>query len=203
MDDVAALPLIDLCTGGKVSLRGHADQRDLFFWFSLSLRCGRLRTLCAGVLRAGTRSRQWWRSARSRCIAAGVFDFVSYLRVVGLAWASDVGIWFELLALACCCTCGNCSLGGCDGRVREGALTAAARRDQALKWRRWCRGDSGHGNRVTDLTQLALVSLTWARRWPEACGCCARSCRGICGGARETVYPEVAHGKPGRFWGGK
>jgi putative peptidoglycan lipid II flippase len=165
---VAALPLIDLVyRRGRFLFSDTQTSAVYFFWFSLSLVLWAAQGLYARAFYAGG-------DTLTPMVAVSVITLLSLpiysllfhtFGVVGLAWASDVGIGINLLALA--------------GLLHYRRLVSLA----DLRWNELGKSaivsivagaisfevskavpisGIGHGSRVSDLLQLALVTLTWA-----------------------------------------
>jgi putative peptidoglycan lipid II flippase len=126
-----------------------------------------------------------------------VYSFLFHtFGVVGLAWASDIGIGVNLLALA--------------GLLHYRKLVPLSE----LRW--WELGKaavvaavaggisfevakvvplaiSGHGSREVDLTQLAVVSVTWAAAVAGGLWLLRSELPRDLRRRKGAVYPEVAH----------
>ena len=165
---VAALPLIDLVyRRGKFLFADAQTSAIYFFWFSLSLILWSAQGLYARAFYAAG-------DTLTPMVAVSVITLASMpvysilfhtFGVVGLAWASDIGIGMNLVALACLLHYRKLvSLGEMRWReLGKAALTASiagAISYEVAKVEPFVT--SGHGSRIADLTQLALVSVTWA-----------------------------------------
>jgi putative peptidoglycan lipid II flippase len=164
---VAALPLIDLVyRRGKFLFTDTQTSAVYFFWFSLSLVLWSAQGLYARAFYAAG-------DTLTPMIAVSVITLLSmpiysYLfhtfGVIGLAWASDIGIGINLLALAG--LLGHRGLVPLSGlRWKElgkaalvsivaGAISFEVAKAAPLS-------GVGHGSRIADVAQLALVSVTW------------------------------------------
>src|ERR1017187_5584266 len=135
---VAAIPLIDLVyRRGKFLFADTQTSATYFFWFLLSL--------------------GFWS-------AQGVYAR-AFFGVGGLAWASDIGIGVNLVALACLLHYRKLvPMGELRwwelGKAAVVAVVAGGISFEVAKV--VPLATAGHGSRMADLTQLALVSLTWA-----------------------------------------
>jgi putative peptidoglycan lipid II flippase len=165
---VAAIPLIDLVyRRGKFSFGDTQTSAVYFFWFSLSLVLWSAQGLYARAFyAAGDTLTPMLAVSLITVVSLPIYSFLFHaFGVVGLAWASDIGIGINLLALA--------------GLLHQRGLV----RLDEMRWKELAKallaaviaglisfevakavplGSTGHGNRVADLSQLALVSITWA-----------------------------------------
>jgi putative peptidoglycan lipid II flippase len=165
---VAAIPLIDLVyRRGKFSFGDTQTSAVYFFWFSLSLVLWSAQGLYARAFyAAGDTLTPMLAVSLITVISLPIYSFLFHaFGVVGLAWASDIGIGINLLALA--------------GLLHHRGLV----RLDEMRWKELAKallaaviagvisfevakavplGSTGHGNRVADIMQLALVSITWA-----------------------------------------
>jgi putative peptidoglycan lipid II flippase len=165
---VAALPLIDLVyRRGRFLFSDSQTSAVYFFWFSLSLVLWAAQGLYARAFYAAG-------DTLTPMVAVSVITVLSLpiysllfhtFGVVGLAWASDIGIGVNLLALA--------------GLLGYRRLVSV----RGLRWNELGKSTVvsivagaisfevakavpisgvGRGSRVADLLQLGLVSITWA-----------------------------------------
>jgi putative peptidoglycan lipid II flippase len=165
---VAAIPLIDLVyRRGKFSFGDTQTSAVYFFWFSLSLVLWSAQGLYARAFyAAGDTLTPMLAVSLITVISLPIYSFLFHaFGVVGLAWASDIGIGINLLALA--------------GLLHQRGLV----RLDEMRWKELGKallaaviagvisfevakavplGSTGRGNRVVDILQLALVSITWA-----------------------------------------
>jgi putative peptidoglycan lipid II flippase len=165
---VAALPLIDLVyRRGKFLFVDSQTSAVYFFWFSLSLVLWSAQGLYARAFYAAG-------NTLTPMIAVTIITVVSLpiysvlfhtFGVVGLAWASDIGIGLNLIALAGLLHWRKLvRLGGMRwgelGKALVAAVVAGALSFEVAK----TVPISAAGRRIwlEDITQLALVSLTWA-----------------------------------------
>jgi putative peptidoglycan lipid II flippase len=164
----AALPLIDLVyRRGKFLFADTQVTAIYFFWFSLSLALWSAQGLYARAFYAAGDT--FTPMAAVSIVTLASLPVYSILfrafGVVGLAWASDVGIGANLLVLAWLLHRRKLvSLGELHwGEVGKAALTALVAGGISLEVAKIVPlPASGHGSRATDLMQLALVSVTWA-----------------------------------------
>jgi len=164
----AALPLIDLVyRRGKFLFVDTQTTAVYFFWFSLSLALWSAQGLYARAFYAAGDTLTPMAAVSIITVASlPVYSSLFHtFGVVGLAWASDVGIGVNLLALAWLLhrkkfvPLGEmrwCEL----GKAALTAVVAGAISFEVAKIVPLAR--SGRGSRVADLMQLVLVSTTWA-----------------------------------------
>jgi putative peptidoglycan lipid II flippase len=165
---VAALPLIDLVyRRGRFLFSDSQTSAVYFFWFSLSLILWSAQGLYARAFYAAG-------DTLTPMVAVTVITLVSLpiysllfhsFGVVGLAWASDIGIGINLIALAGLLHYRKLvRLGGLRwaelGKAFIAAVIAGAVSFEVAK--AVPIAASGYGRRFADVLQLALVSLTWA-----------------------------------------
>lgn len=164
---VAALPLIDL-----VYRRGHFSFADsqtsavYFFWFSLSLFCWSAQGLYARAFYASGDTMTPMVAATAITVLslpmyAGLFRGFG---MVGLAWASDIGILANLIALAGLLQYRKLvPLSGLQWKELSKAVVASiVAAGISFEVAKVLPLSIGQHNRIADLEQLALVSLTWA-----------------------------------------
>lgn len=164
---VAAVPLIDLVyRRGKFLFSDTETSAVYFFWFSLSLVLWSAQGLYARAFYAAGDTLTPMLAVSVITVASlPIYSFLFHtFGVVGLAWASDIGIGINLLALA--------------GLLHYRRLVSLAE----LRWKELGKAAlaaviagsisfevtkavpiaaTGHGNRLADILQLALVSVTW------------------------------------------
>ena len=154
---VAALPLIDLVyRRGKFLFADTQTSAVYFFWFSLSLAFWSAQGLYARAFYAAG-------DTLTPMVAVTVITGASLpmysilfhtFGVVGLAWASDIGIGVNLLALACLLNYRKLvPLSGLRwGELGKGAVVAAAAGAISFEVAKVVPlATSGHGSRMTDL----------------------------------------------------
>jgi putative peptidoglycan lipid II flippase len=169
----AAPPLIDLVyRRGKFLIDDVQPTAIYFFWFSLSLVLWSAQGLYARAFYAAGDT--FTPMAAVSLITACSLPVYSLLfhtfGVVGLAWASDIGIGTNLLALALLLHRKRfVSLGELRwdelGKSTITAIAAGAISFEVAKIVPTLLVSStfsSHHSRLTDLVQIALVSLTWA-----------------------------------------
>ncbi|MGA8345990.1 MAG: hypothetical protein WB781_28940, partial [Candidatus Sulfotelmatobacter sp.] len=115
--------------------------------------------------------------------------------VVGLAWASDLGIGVNLLALACLLHYRRLvPLGEMRwAEVGKAAAVAAVAGGISVEVAKVVPlATSGYGSRMADLAQLALVSVTWGAAVAAGLWLLRSELPGDLRRRRGAVYPEVA-----------
>jgi putative peptidoglycan lipid II flippase len=164
----AAFPLIDLVyRRGRFLVSDTQTTTVYFFWFSLSLALWSAQGLYARAFYAAG-------DTLTPMVAVTVITSASLpiysllfhrYGVVGLAFASDIGIGANLVALAWLLHYRKMVLLG-DlrwGELGKSALTAVIAGGISLEVARSVTPlISAHSSRVADLMQLALISVTWA-----------------------------------------
>ena len=165
---VAALPLIDLVyRRGRFLFSDTQTSAVYFFWFSLSLVLWSAQGLYARAFyAAGDTLTPMVAVSVITALSLPIYSFCFHtFGVVGLAWASDIGIGINLLALAGLLHHrGLVSLGGLRWKelskagvtsVIAGAICFEVGKAMPL-------ATTGRGSRAADLMQLGIVSVTWA-----------------------------------------
>src|SRR5579864_9143245 len=195
---VAALPLIDLVyRRGKFLFVDTQTSAIYFFWFSLSLALWSAQGLYARAFYAAG-------DTLTPMVAVTVITVLSLpiysvlfhtFGVVGLAWASDIGIGINLAALAGLLHFrGLVSLGEMRwkelGKAAAAAIIAGGISYEVAKV--VPIGSDERGSRMADLTQLALVSVTWAAAVAAGLWLLRSELPGDLRRRKGTVYPEVA-----------
>ncbi|MGA1987544.1 MAG: murein biosynthesis integral membrane protein MurJ [Candidatus Sulfotelmatobacter sp.] len=198
---VASLPLIDLVyRRGKFLFTDTQTSAVYFFWFSLSLVLWSAQALYARAFYAAG-------DTLTPMIAVSVITLVSLpgysilfqtFGVVGLAWASDIGIGVNLLALAGLLHYRKLvSLGGLRwGELAKAAVVGTVAGTISFEVAKVVPlATSGRGSRVADLTQLALVSLTWAAAVAAGLWLLRSELPADLRRRKGAVYPSVAQGE--------
>ena len=197
----AALPLIDLVyRRGKFLFADTQMTGIYFFWFSISLALWAAQGLYARAFYAAG-------DTLTPMVAVSVITLASLpvysslfhtFGVVGLAWASDIGIGVNLLALAFLLHYRKLvSLREMRwGELAKAALTAVIAGGLSYEVAKIVPlATSGRGSRVADLSQLVLVSVTWAAAVAAGLWLLRSELPGDLRRRRGAVYPEVAHGE--------
>jgi len=164
----AAFPLIDLVyRRGQFLVSDTQTTAIYFFWFSLSLALWSAQGLYARAFYAAGNTLTPMLAVT--VITAASLPVYSLLfhryGVVGLAFASDIGIGANLLALAVLLHYRKLvSLGTLRwGELGKSAVTAVVAGVLSLEVARGITPFiSGRGSRVADVLQLGLISVTWA-----------------------------------------
>ena len=165
---VAALPLIDLVyRRGKFLFTDTQTSAVYFFWFSLSLVLWSAQGLYARAFyAAGDTLTPMIAVSVITVLSLPIYSFLFHaFGVIGLAWASDIGIGMNLLALAALLGYRRLvPLGGLRwselGKAALVSIVAGAISFEVAK--AVPLSGVGHGSRIPDLAQLGLVSVTWA-----------------------------------------
>jgi putative peptidoglycan lipid II flippase len=164
----AAFPLIDLVyRRGRFLLSDTQTTTVYFFWFALSLALWSAQGLYARAFYAAGDTLTPMVAVTVITSASLPLYSVLFHRygVVGLAYASDIGIGANLLALALLLHYRKLvSLRTLRwDELGKSALTAVVAGGISLQVAKIVTPlVAGHGSRVTDLLQLGLVSVTWA-----------------------------------------
>ncbi len=198
---VAALPLIDLVyRRGKFSFADAQTSSVYFFWFSLSLVLWSAQGLYARAFYAAG-------DTLTPMVAVSVITLASLpiysilfhtFGVVGLAWASDIGIGINLCALAGLLHYRKLVRLG-DLRWDElgkAALTAAVAGGISFEVAKAIPlATTGHGSRVADFLQLALISVTWAAAVAAGLWLLRSELPQDLRNRKRAAYPAVAQGQ--------
>lgn len=198
---VAALPLIDLVyRRGRFLFSDTQTSAVYFFWFSLSLVLWSAQGLYARAFYAAG-------DTLTPMVAVSVITVLSLpiysfcfrtFGVVGLAWASDIGIGINLLALAGLLHHrGLVPFGGLRwkelGKSTATAVVAGAICFEVSKT--VPLATTGRGSRAADVMQLALVSVTWAAAAAAGLWLLKSDLPRDLRRRRAAAYPAVAQGQ--------
>jgi putative peptidoglycan lipid II flippase len=196
----AAFPLIDLVyRRGRFLVSDTETTAIYFFWFSLSLALWSAQGLYARAFYAAG-------DTLTPMVAVTVITSASLpvysllfraYGVVGLAWASDIGIGANLLALAWLLHYRKLvSLRTLRwGELGKSALTGVVAGGVSLEVAKGVMPFvSGHGSRVADLLQLGLISVTWAAATAVGLWLLRSQLPGDLR-RRKAAYPAVAEGE--------
>jgi putative peptidoglycan lipid II flippase len=198
---VAALPLIDLVyRRGKFLFADTQTSAVYFFWFSLSLILWSAQGLYARAFyAAGDTLTPMIAVSLITLISLPIYSFLFHtFGVIGLAWASDIGIGINLLAL--------CFLLHYRGLVRledlrwrelgKAALTSIVAGGISFEVAKVVPiATSGHGSRLADVLQLALVSVTWTAATAAGLWLLRSELPGDLRRRKRAAYPSVAQGQ--------
>jgi putative peptidoglycan lipid II flippase len=197
----AALPLIDLVyRRGQFLVSDTQTTAIYFFWFSLSLALWSAQGLYARAFYAAG-------DTLTPMVAVTVITGASLpvysllfhrYGVVGLAFASDIGIGANLLALALLLHIRKLvSLGTLRwAELGKSAVTAVVAGAASLEVAKSVPLPAyGHGSRVTDLLQLGLISVTWAAAIAVGLWLLRSQLPNDLRRRKATAYPAVAEGE--------
>jgi putative peptidoglycan lipid II flippase len=195
---VAALPLIDLVyRRGRFLFSDSQTSASYFFWFSLSLALWSAQALYARAFyAAGDTLTPMTAVTVITVLSLPIYSalFRSF-GVVGLAWASDIGIGLNLLALAGLLHLRNLvRLSGLPwGELGKALLVAIVAGAISFEVAQAVPiAASRFGRRLADVLQLFLVSLTWAAAvWAGLWLLRSELPRDL-RRRRQTAYPAVA-----------
>ena len=196
----AALPLIDLVyRRGKFLFADTQMSAIYFFWFSLSLALWSAQGLYARAFYAAGDTIT--PMAAVTIITAASLPVYSILfhtfGVVGLAWASDIGIGANLVALAWLLHYRKLvPLGEMRwGELGKAALVSVVAGGISFEVAKIVPlTSSGHGSRAGDLMQLGLVTVTWAAAVAAGLWLLRSQLPGDLRRRKGAVYPAVAQG---------
>jgi putative peptidoglycan lipid II flippase len=198
---VAALPLIDLVyRRGKFLFTDTQTSAVYFFWFSLSLVLWSAQGLYARAFyAAGDTLTPMIAVSVITLLSLPIYSFLFHtFGVIGLAWASDIGIGINLLALAG--LLGHRGLVPLSGlRWKElgkaalvsivaGAISFEVAKSVPLS-------GVGHGSRIADLLQIALASITWTAAVAVGLWLLKSELPRDLRRRKQAAYPAVAEGE--------
>jgi len=197
----AALPLIDLVyRRGRFLFSDTQTTAVYFFWFSLSLVLWSAQGLYARAFYAAGDTLTPMTAVS--VITAASLPIYSFLfrtfGVVGLAWASDIGIGMNLVALAWLLHRGKIvPLGEMRwGELGKAALTAVIAGVVSLEVAKIVPlSTSGSGSRVADLLRLGMITITWAAAVAGGLWLLRSELPHDLGRRKVTAYPGVAEGQ--------
>jgi len=197
----AALPLIDLVyRRGKFLFADTQTTAIYFFWFSLSLALWSAQGLYARAFyAAGDTLTPMTAVSIITVISLPVYSFLFHtFGVVGLAWASDIGIGGNLVVLAWLLHRKQLVRLGEMRWMELGKATLVAGIAGAISFaiaRIVPLNTSGTGSRVADLLQLALVTLTWSAAVATGLWLLRSDLPRELFRRKGAVYPSVAQGE--------
>jgi putative peptidoglycan lipid II flippase len=197
----AALPLIDLVyRRGKFLFADTQTTAIYFFWFSLSLALWSAQGLYARAFYAAGNTLT--PMVAVTVITAASLPVYSILfhafGVTGLAWASDIGIGANLLALALLLHYRKLvPLGGLRwGEMGKAGLVAVVAGGISFEVAKIVPlSTAGRGSRASDLMQLVLVSVTWAGAAAAGLWLLRSELPQDLRRRKGAVYPAVAQGE--------
>lgn len=196
---VAALPLIDLVyRRGRWSFGDTQTSSIYFFWFSLSLVLWSAQGLYARAFyAAGDTLTPMIAVTVITAASLPIYAFFFHtFGVVGLAWASDIGIGMNLLALAGLLHYRRLVRVG-DlrwGELGKATLTSAVAGGISFEVAKAIPLAST-GSRGADLLQLGLVSVTWAAAVAAGLWLLRSELPRDLRNRKRTAYPAVAEGQ--------
>jgi putative peptidoglycan lipid II flippase len=197
----AAFPLIDLVyRRGRFLVSDTETTAVYFFWFSLSLALWSAQGLYARAFyAAGDTLTPMVAVTVITSASLPVYSlFFHEYGVVGLAFASDIGIGANLLALAWLLHYRKMvSLKTLRwDELGKSALTAVVAGGISLEVAKSITPFiAGHGSRVADLLQLGLISVTWAAATAVGLWILKSQLPNDLRRRKATAYPAVAHGE--------
>src|SRR5271169_3414236 len=203
----AALPLIDLVyRRGKFLFDDTQPTAIYFFWFSLSLVLWSAQGLYARAFyAAGDTLTPMVAVTVITSASLPVYSLLFHAYgVVGLAWASDIGIGANLLALAFLLHYRKLvSLRTLRwDELGKSVLTAAVAGGISLEVARSVTPFvSGQGSRTAELLQLALISITWAAATSAGLWLLGSQLPNDLRRRKATAYPAVAEGESKEIMG--
>jgi len=196
-----ALPLIDLVyRRGRFSFSDTQTTAVYFFWFALSLALWSAQGLYARAFYAAGDTLT--PMAAVSVITAASLPIYSVLfrrfGVVGLAFASDIGIGANLFALACLLHYRKLvPLGGLRWiELGKSALTAAVAGGLSFAVAKIVPlSTSGYGSRAADVLRLAIITVTWAAAVAAGLWLLRSQLPLDLRRRRATAYPGIAEGE--------
>src|SRR6202451_1299345 len=194
----AAFPLIDLVyRRGRFTISDTQTTAIYFFWFALSLALWAAQGLYARAFYAAGDTLT--PMVAVTVITASSLPIYSVLfrvyGVVGLAWASDIGIGANLLALMLLLHWRKLvSLGGLRwDELAKSSLTAVVAAGLSFEVAKIVPLPlTGHGSRMADLLRLALISITWAAAVAAGLWLTGSQLPGDLRRRKRQAYPAVA-----------
>jgi putative peptidoglycan lipid II flippase len=197
----AALPLIDLVyRRGRFLFSDTQTTAVYFFWFSLSLVLWSAQGLYARAFyAAGDTLTPMTAVSVITAASLPIYSFLFHtFGVVGLAWASDIGIGMNLVALAWLLHyCKLIPLGEMRwGELGKAALTGVVAGAVSLEVAKIVPlSTAGAGSRVADVLRLGLITVTWAGAVAAGLWLLRSELPGDLRRRKETAYPGVAEGE--------
>ncbi len=195
-----ALPLIDLVyRRGRFLPSDSQPTAIYFFWFSLSLVLWSAQGLYARAFYAsGNTLTPMIAVSLVTAASLPVYSFLFHqFGVVGLAWASDIGIGANLLALAALLQYRNL-VSVADlrwGELGKAAVTGVAAGVISFEVGRVVPLNSSHLSRLPDVLRLALVSITWLAAVAAGLWLLKSELPRDLRRRKQAAYPAVAEGE--------
>jgi putative peptidoglycan lipid II flippase len=197
----AALPLIDLVyRRGRFLFSDTQTTAVYFFWFSLSLVLWSAQGLYARAFyAAGDTLTPMTAVSVITAASLPIYSFLFHsFGVVGLAWASDIGIGMNLVALAWLLHYRKLiPLGEMRwGEMGKAALTGVVAGAVSLEVAKIVPlSTAGSGSRVADVLRLGLITVTWAGAVAAGLWLLRSELPGDLRRRKVTAYPGVAEGE--------
>jgi putative peptidoglycan lipid II flippase len=196
----AALPLIDLVyRRGRFQFSDTQATAIYFFWFSLSLALWSAQGLYARAFyAAGDTLTPMTAVTVITAASLPVYSILFHsFGVVGLAWASDIGIGANLVALGWLLHARKLvSLGGLRwDELGKAALTAVVAGGISFEVAKIVPlASCGQGSRTADLMRLGLATVTWAGAVAAGLWLLGSELPRDLRRRKGAAYPVVAHG---------
>ena len=202
----AALPVIDLVyRRGRFNFADAQTTALYFFWFSLSLVLWSAQGLYARAFyAAGDTLTPMTAVSIVTIVSLPVYSILFHsFGVVGLAWASDIGIGANLIVLALLLHRKRfVPLGGLRwGELGKAALVAAIAGGVSVRVAQVIPLNSVRASRLADLLQLALISVTWAAAVLAGLWLLRSELPRDLRRRKQAAYPVVAHEESGEIMG--
>ncbi|HLW85182.1 MAG TPA: lipid II flippase MurJ, partial [Candidatus Sulfotelmatobacter sp.] len=196
----AALPLIDLVYRRGRFLFSDAETTAVyFFWFSLSLVLWSAQGLYARAFyAAGDTLTPMTAVSVITAVSLPIYSFLfRTFGVIGLAWASDIGIGMNLVALAWLLHFRKLiPLGEMRwGELGKAALTAVIAGGVSFEVAKIVPLSAENGSRMADLLRLGLITVTWAAAVAAGLWVLRSELPGDLRRRKVTAYPGVAEGQ--------
>ena len=197
----AALPLIDLVyRRGKFVFDDTQATAIYFFWFALSLALWSAQGLYARAFyAAGDTLTPMTAVSVITAISLPIYSFLFHrFGVVGLAWASDIGIGMNLVALAWLLHRRKfVPLGEMRWReLGKAAVTAVAAGVIGFEVAKIVPlSTAGNGSRMADVLRLGMVTITWAAAVAAGLWLLRSELPRDLRRRKGTAYPGVAEGQ--------
>ncbi len=200
----AALPLIDLVyRRGRFNFADTRTTAVYFFWFSLSLVLWSAQGLYARAFYAAGDTLTPMTAVSIVTVASlPVYSILFHsFGVVGLAWASDIGIGVNLVVLALLLHRKKfVPLGGLRWvELGKAALVAVIAGIISVKVASLVPLSSVRASRIADLMQLGLASVTWAAAVLAGLWLLRSDLPRDLRRSKQTAYPTVAHEESGEI----
>ncbi|MFZ1159496.1 MAG: lipid II flippase MurJ, partial [Candidatus Sulfotelmatobacter sp.] len=197
----AALPLIDLVyRRGRFVFSDAETTAVYFFWFSLSLVLWSAQGLYARAFYAAGDTLTPMTAVSVITVASlPIYSFLFHtFGVIGLAWASDIGIGMNLVALAWLLHYRKLILLGEMRWMELGKAVVTAVVAGVLSFevaKVVPLATSGSGSRVADLLRLGMITMTWAAAVAAGLWLLRSELPGDLRRRKVTAYPGVAEGQ--------